>query len=228
MPASDRASTNVPAPRRFAPDLSAERAFWSAGFEHVAGIDEVGRGALAGPLVAAAVVLPASGGRSRSRLARALRDVRDSKMLSAAEREALIDPILEYSLATAVGIVDAPELDQVGLSAANRIAMERAALGLSPEPDFLLLDACTVDLGIPQSGRIDADARCLSVAAASILAKVTRDAFMVGYDQRDARYAFHRHKGYGSALHLARLQEHGPCPLHRRSFAPIARLLPSS
>ncbi len=103
--------------------------------------------------------------------------------------------------------------------------MERAILALPCDPDALLLDACTVDLALPQSGPIGADARCLSVAAASIVAKTTRDALMVASDEVDPRYGFALHKGYGSALHLRRLDEHGPGPLHRRSFAPVARLL---
>ena len=191
----------------------------------VAGIDEVGRGALAGPLVAAAVVFPAAAGASLRRLSGLLRGVRDSKQLAPERRTALVEPIRACARGIGVGIVDPDELDALGLGAANRIAMERAILALPCDPDALLLDACTVDLALPQSGPVGADARCLSVAAASIVAKTTRDALMVASDEVDPRYGFALHKGYGSALHLRRLGEHGPGPLHRRSFAPVARLL---
>lgn len=207
------------------PDFSLERSFWAGGLELVAGVDEVGRGALAGPLVAAAVVFPACSARSMHRLITILAGVRDSKQLSALQRTALLEPIRGAATSIAIGIVAADELDAVGLAAANRLAMERAVLGLSCAPDALLLDACTIDLGLPQSGPIDADAHCLSVAAASIVAKTVRDTAMVACDREDARYGFARHKGYGSTFHLQQLSEHGPGPLHRRSFAPVARLL---
>lgn len=206
------------------PDFSAERMFWRAGMPCVAGVDEVGRGALAGPLVAAAVVFPAASGSALSRLHRLLAAVRDSKLLSHAARESLAGPIREIALGVGVGVVECDELDDLGVAAANRTAMERAVLALPIVPDALLLDACTIDLGIPQSGKIDADATSITVAAASIVAKVTRDAWMTAADERDGRYAFSLHKGYGSSLHLSRLAEHGPGPLHRRSFAPVARL----
>ncbi|MGI9252429.1 MAG: ribonuclease HII [Thermomicrobiales bacterium] len=207
-----------------APDFAAERHFWRAGMPCVAGVDEVGRGALAGPLVAAAVVFPCAAGARLSRLNRLLAGVRDSKVLTAQTRQSLLQPIHALALGVGVGVVDASELDQIGVAAANRIAMERAVFALPLEPDALLLDACTIDIAIPQSGQIDADATSLTVAAASIIAKVTRDSWMIAEDARDARYAFALHKGYGSALHLSRLAEHGPGPLHRRSFAPVARL----
>jgi ribonuclease HII len=206
------------------PGLAAERAFWDASLTCVAGVDEVGRGALAGPLVAAAVIFPACSGSARARLVRRLTGVRDSKLLSPAARALLVDPIRETALAIGIGIVEAEELDAIGVAAANRIAMERAVMGLAVEPHALLLDACTIEHPAPQVGRIDADATSLTVAAASIIAKVTRDTRMAAADEIDGRYLFALHKGYGSALHLSRLAEHGPGPLHRRSFAPVARL----
>ncbi|MFM9107620.1 MAG: ribonuclease HII [Chloroflexota bacterium] len=212
------------APRPANPDFAAERFFWRAGMSLVAGVDEVGRGALAGPLVAAAVVFPAARGQAVARLIRALAGVRDSKVLSPAAREALAGPIRDLAAGVGLGVVDPGELDAVGVAAANRLAMERAVLALPLEPDALLLDACTIDLALPQCGHVDADATSLSVAAASIVAKVARDAWMTAADARDARYAFSLHKGYGSALHLSLLERHGPGPLHRRSFAPVARL----
>lgn len=205
-----------------APDLRAERAFWEAGLHRVAGVDEVGRGALAGPLVAAAVVLPACEGPALRRLRAALAGVRDSKLVPPERRRALVGPIWAASAsAVGVGIVEAAELDAIGLAAANRAAMERAVLALPDAVDALLLDACVVDLGLPQVGLIDGDARCLSIAAASIVAKVARDAVMTEADLRDPRFGFAAHKGYASALHRERLARHGPGPLHRRCFRPV-------
>jgi ribonuclease HII len=208
--------------RAIRPGVERERAFWDAGMELVAGVDEVGRGALAGPLVAAAVILPPCAGATLGALRRRLAGARDSKTLAPAERERLVEPIRAAALAVGVGVVESDELDAFGLAAANRLAMERAVLALGLAPDALLLDACTLDLGLPQVGAIDADAHCLSVAAASIIAKVARDAMMTAHHAADPRYAFAEHKGYGTALHLQRLVAHGPGPIHRRSFAPVA------
>lgn len=205
-----------------APDVACERAFWRAGLARVAGVDEVGRGALAGPLVAAAVVLPACEGAALGGLRRRLADVRDSKQLTPEQRERLLGPIGAVA-AVGVGMVEAAELDAVGLGPANRLAMERAVLALPVVPDALLLDACVLDLDLPQVGLIDGDARCLSVAAASIVAKVARDRLMIAHDRGDPRYGFALHKGYGSPLHQQRLALHGPGPLHRRCFAPVGR-----
>ena len=207
------------------PHLKHEIAFWQAGMRVVAGVDEVGRGALAGPLVAAAVVFPCCDGPALRRLRRALTGVRDSKQLTPERRRALLVPLAAAASAIAVGMVEAGELDAIGLAAANRLAMERAVSGLAIAVDALVLDALVVDLGLPQVGLIDGDARCLSIAAASIVAKVTRDQLMIDLDAHDPRYAFAAHKGYGSDLHQRRLREHGPGPHHRRCFGPVARLL---
>jgi ribonuclease HII len=201
--------------------LRHEAALWAAGWPLVAGVDEVGRGALAGPLVAAAVVLPMRAPRQRASLARALAGVRDSKCLTPERREALVEPIVAVASAVGIGRVEVDELDAVGLGAANRMAMERAVLALGVETDALLLDACVLDLGLPQIGLIDGDARVLSIAAASIVAKVARDRLMRDLDAIDDRYGFAQHKGYGSALHLERLARFGPCQHHRRCFAPV-------
>jgi ribonuclease HII len=202
---------------RQTPALDHERAFWKAGFSRVAGVDEVGRGALAGPLVAAAVVLPACSGWELRRLRVALAEVRDSKQLTPGQREAILE-VEAAVIAVSLGVVPPDELDAVGLGAANRLAMERAVLGLSDEPEALLLDACVLDLGLPQVGPIRGDAICLSIAAASIVAKVARDRMMTDHELVDPRYGFAVHKGYGTPAHLAALRQHGPSSIHRRCF----------
>ena len=178
---------------------------------------------MAGPLVAAAVVLPASAGPALRRLRAVLAAVRDSKCLSPEHRAALVPVIAAAADAVALGIVDVAELDAVGVGAANRLAMERAVLNLPFEVDALLIDAGVLELGLPQVGLIDGDARCLSIAAASIVAKVARDGMMVECDGADPRYGFAEHKGYCTPTHLAALDACGPGPWHRRCFAPVAR-----
>ena len=189
----------------------------------MAGVDEVGRGAMAGPLVAAAVVFPASEGWALRRLKSAIDGIRDSKMLSPERRVVLLETIERTAVSIGVGIVPVAEIDALGLGPANRIAMERAVLPLDIDVDALVIDACVLDLGCPQSGLIDGDALSVSVAAASIVAKVTRDRMMVTLGQEEPRYGFELHKGYCSELHQARLAEHGPCLHHRRCFGPVAR-----
>jgi ribonuclease HII len=200
------------------PDLSWERAWWDASMELVAGVDEVGRGALAGPLIAAAVILPAGLATTTCGLSGLL----ESKLLTAARRDDWFDVVIAESLAVGIGLVDVDELDAVGVGPANRIAMERAVYALPAQPAALLLDAMVIESDLPQVGIIDGDARCLSIAAASIVAKVTRDRLMCRLHEQDGRYGFARHKGYGTAVHLAALQQYGPCASHRRSFAPVA------
>ena len=208
------------------PDLRWERAFWRGGLTRVAGVDEVGRGAMAGPLVAAAVVFPACEGWGLRRLRSALSGVRDSKLLTPERRVALLSGIEQTALAIGVGIVPVEEIDAVGLGPANRIAMERSVWAIEDDIDALVIDACVLDLGCPQSGPIDGDALSLSVAAASIVAKVTRDRMMTDLSRAEPRYGFELHKGYCSELHKARLAEHGPGPHHRRCFAPVAAWSP--
>ena len=219
----DARSMKAPARRPdSSPDLRWERAFWRAGMTIVAGVDEVGRGAMAGPLVAAAVIFPACEGRALQRLRARLVGVMDSKLLGHERRVELVATIEQTAVAIAIGSVPVDELDAVGLGPANRIAMERAVLQLGIDVDALVIDACVLDLGCPQSGPIDGDALSLSVSAASIIAKVARDRLMIALGEDDPRYGFERHKGYCSRLHRARLAEHGPGPHHRRSFAPVA------
>jgi ribonuclease HII len=223
MAAHNGRASSILTPRNQAPDLRWERAFWSSGLRLVAGVDEVGRGAMAGPLVAAAVVFPASEAWALRRLKKAIEGVRDSKMLSPERRGALLDTIERTAVAIGVGVVPVAELDDLGLGPANRIVMERAVFNLEIDVDALVIDACVLDLGCPQSGLIDGDAISASVAAASIVAKVTRDRMMVALEQEEPRYGFDLHKGYCSELHQARLAEHGPGEHHRRCFAPVAR-----
>lgn len=200
-----------------ATDVTHERALWRAGYDLIAGIDEVGRGALAGPLVAAAVVLP----RPRRHDQEFWTSLCDSKLLTPAQRARACAEITARAVGVGIGSVDQHLLDQIGISAANRLAMEQAVLALPCLPDALLLDAVVIDLGLPQIGLIDGDAQSASIAAASIVAKVTRDTLMIASDSSWPVYGFGQHKGYGVARHLAALREHGPCPLHRRSFAPV-------
>ncbi len=197
-----------------------ERQLWAGGYARIAGVDEVGRGALAGPLVAAAVILPASVDDSDN-VADGWSAVRDSKTLKHVRRAWLARWIVEQGALVSIAEVGCAELDLIGVAAANRCAMERAVLGLELQPDMLLIDAMTIDLETPQIGVIDGDAQSLSIAAASIVAKVHRDALMVDLDSVHPHYGFARHKGYGVPFHLAALTEWGPCIHHRRSFAPV-------
>ena len=184
------------------------------GFHCVAGVDEVGRGPLAGPVVAAAVVLPAD---------MELPEVRDSKQLSPAQREACCRTILSCALDVSIGLVDAPEIDRINILQASFGAMVMAIEKLKNPPDYLLIDGpYKLPLPLSQEGIPKGDQRCLCVAAASIVAKVHRDRLMCDYHEIYPVYGFDRHKGYGTAQHLEALRLHGPCPLHRRSFRRVA------
>lgn len=202
-----------------------ERDFWRVGLERIAGVDEVGRGALAGPLVAAAVIFDPVLVERRSRREALQRVVHDSKLMSRAARESAIPVIESSAVAIGTGIVECFEIDDLGISAANRLAMERAVHALEHDVDLLLLDAFVTDLEVPQVGLIDGDAVCLSIAAASIVAKVTRDRMMCRLHELDERYGMNNHVGYGTPEHLRALRAFGPAPCHRRSFAPIQELL---
>jgi ribonuclease HII len=190
-----------------------ERAARLCGYHRIAGIDEAGRGPLAGPVVAAAVVLP-----TRCRLS----GVDDSKELSAGERDRLYAAILGQAVAMGVGSADVSEIDRLNILEATRLAMRRAVEQLAPLPDYLLVDAVTLP-GIKISVRpiIKGDSLSLSIAAASIIAKVTRDRLMAKYHDMFPEYGFLSHKGYGTTEHLQRLARHGPCSIHRRTFAPV-------
>lgn len=196
-------------------------ALLSQGYFLVAGLDEAGRGCLAGPVVAAAVMLPLGDVACASRL----EGVRDSKQLTRAARESLYDTIMQYALAVGVGIGSVELIDERNILQATKCAMRAAIEQLSIPPHALLLDALFLpDVSLPQRSIIKGDARCLSIAAASIIAKVTRDRLMVQLDKQYPAYGFARHKGYGTEAHLAALREHGASPVHRQSFAPVREL----
>jgi len=198
--------TRVPAMRTL------ENALRRVGFVHVAGVDEVGRGCLAGPVVAAAVVLDPD---------RHIPGVCDSKLVPASERERLFDRILMHSVAWAVAAADPSEIDRINIHQASLRAMQRAVLALAPLPDIVLVDAFRVpDLPMAQRGVLHGDRRCSAIAAASIIAKVTRDRQMLDLHGRDPRYGFDRHKGYATADHLEAVARFGYSDVHRRSFRP--------
>lgn len=196
------------------PTLKEEEALWAKGYRHVAGVDEVGRGPLAGPVVAAAVVLPPLDGGF-------YQQIRDSKRLSPAQRQRLCVQIQGHALAWATAGVDPDEIDRSGIGPATKKAMAQAVGRLPLRPDFLLIDAIKLPtVGLPQKDIIKGDATCLSIAAASIVAKVCRDHFMEQADKDYPGYGFAHHKGYSTSEHLAQLRVLGLCPLHRRTFAP--------
>jgi len=188
---------------------------WKTGVTRLAGIDEAGRGPLAGPVVAAAVIIGPE---------RRIKGLADSKLLTAEHRDALFERITERAVAIGVGIVDHETIDRINILQATRRAMIEALAALSVAPDFVITDFVALrDLTCPQRNLIDGDARCASVAAASIIAKVTRDRLMLEADRTFPEYGFARHKGYATPEHLAALDRLGPCPLHRRTFSGVWR-----
>jgi ribonuclease HII len=200
-------------------DLSFELDLWQSGYRAVAGVDEAGRGAWAGPVVAAAVILPPARRAATSLLG----TVDDSKRLRPSARERALETIRSAALAIGIGFGAVEEIEETGILAATKAAMTRALSGLAPRPDFVLLDYLTLrDLACPQRGVTHGDALSLSIAAASVVAKVTRDRWMAEQDARYPGYGFSRHKGYGTPQHQAALDRLGLCPLHRRNFRPVA------
>ncbi|MDQ2683320.1 MAG: ribonuclease HII [Chloroflexota bacterium] len=197
-------------------DLFWERACWKDGYSCVAGIDEAGRGALAGPIVAAAVIL-----KPGTRLAKRLSEIDDSKRLPADVRNRLATYIRATALAWSVAEVSAAEIDTVGMARANRLCIERTIERLGTAAEILLIDALTCEAELPQIGLIDGDALSTSIAAASILAKTARDELMHQLHSEFTQYGFDRHVGYGTAYHLDALRQHGPCSHHRLSFAGV-------
>ncbi len=207
-------------PTRRAPTRAVEKELWAEGYEIVVGIDEVGRGAWAGPLMVGAAILPRD---------KRVNGVRDSKLLSEANREALFDRIAEWCEAWAVGGASQQECDDLGMAAAQNLATERALAGLGVRPDAAVVDG-KWDFVTPHvrhvEMRVKADRICLSVAAASILAKVTRDRIMRAEAQHYPQWSFDTNKGYPCTLHKAALQAYGPCAIHRRSWVFMEHYVP--
>ncbi len=203
------------------PTLLHEQELWEKGVARVGGVDEVGRGPLAGPVVAGAVVLQAETAASWSGL------MTDSKQMTEEQREVAYEQLMARGVAHAVGACSSEEIDAIGIASATRLAMARAIEGLDPQPQHLLVDALTLEaVSLPQTAIIKGDAVSLSIAAASVIAKVTRDRLMAGvFEAEFPGYGFASHKGYGTAAHLAALKEHGPCDIHRNSFRPVREAL---
>lgn len=193
-----------------------ERHYWQQGITHIAGVDEVGRGPLAGPVIAAAVILPSDFHNV---------EVIDSKQVSAQKREALYELIIEQAVSIGVGVVDAAIIDDINIYQAARLAMTKAVKDLAPEPEVLLIDAMSLDVPMMQEALIKGDALSNSIGAASIVAKVTRDRLMSDYDLIYPGYGFASNAGYGTKDHLAGLEKLGVTPIHRRSFGPVREQL---
>jgi ribonuclease HII len=196
------------------PDLCFEQPLWQAGLRHVCGVDEAGRGALAGPVAAGAVILPAS-----EEILTTLHGVHDSKQMTPAEREIWADVIIQVVDAHAVGFASNEEIDTLGIVPATRLAMLRAIASLSPTSDHLLLDCIFLpEISIPQTSLIKGDCRSLSIAAASVLAKTARDAYMQRLDEQVPGYGLAGHKGYGTLAHRRAISQFGLSGVHRKSF----------
>lgn len=194
-----------------------ENAAADEGYDIIAGVDEAGRGPLAGPVSVAAVILPR--GLFLPRL-------NDSKKLSAKARDELYDEIQEKAIAVSSVLVDAKTIDRINIYQATMNGMYEAIFGLDPQPKKVLIDAVQLEkLPMPEESIIKGDAKSASIAAASIVAKVTRDRLMVEYDKAFPQYGFAQHKGYGTAEHIAALRQYGPCPIHRQSFEPIRSMV---
>jgi ribonuclease HII len=192
------------------PLLEYESELWARGIDRIAGIDEAGRGPLAGPVVAAAVVFPRGA---------FIEGVRDSKTVPLKEREALYDLILANADSVGLGVSDEKTIDRINILQATYLAMREAVSRLSMEPEHILVDGRGLPVtGLPETAIVQGDRKSFTVAAASIVAKVTRDRIMAGYDVQYPQYGFSRHKGYGTKAHVRAITEFGYCELHRRSF----------
>jgi len=204
------------------PTLEFENKLWVQFKNGIAGLDEAGRGAWAGPVSAAAVMLP-----QFAELEQSLGGVKDSKLMTAKQRDIWAEVIKTQAVTWGVGFSSAREIDELGIIAATRLAMRRALEQLNPQPGFLLIDALTLpSINLPQEALIKGDQRSLSIAAASVLAKTARDAYMYEQDLVYPAFGFAAHKGYGTKRHQQALAINGPSPIHRRSFKPIRMLLP--
>lgn len=200
------------------PTFVYEKRLLRKGFKLIAGVDEAGRGPLAGPIVAAAVILPADC---------SIKGLDDSKKLSPQKRERLFVQIKKKALAIGIGIINHVIIDRINIGRANSLAIKKAIENVKILPDFVLLDGSKlkIDSPVPRRGIAGGDAKCSSIAAASIIAKVTRDRLMKEYHKKYPLYGFARHKGYGTPQHLEALARYGPCAIHRRSFSPVSALL---
>ncbi len=195
------------------PNLKIEKALQQEGFLAIAGVDEAGRGAWAGPVVAAAVVLP---------FLKRYYGINDSKLLSALQREFLLQKIYELAVDIGIGIAETTEIDDLGIGKATYLAMRRAIGNLSIQPQYVLVDGFKVGFAeAPSQGVIDGDRKSVSIAAASIVAKVARDRMMVEIHELVPQYNFHINKGYGTVFHQLKIKEHGTCEWHRKSYQPI-------
>jgi len=203
------------------PNLDFERQLWEEGFQVVAGLDEAGRGAWAGPVYAAAVVLP-----NDERIMDLLSGVRDSKCMIALQRERWKDCIKSASVAWAVASASHEEIDEIGILPATCLAMQRALEEFHNPPHHLLVDYIQIrECACPQLSIPKGDCRSLSIAAASVLAKTSRDAYMLKIDEQYPGYGFARHKGYGTELHHRSLKQQGPCNIHRKTFRPVREII---
>jgi ribonuclease HII len=203
------------------PDLHLEMEQWHAGKQYIAGIDEAGRGAWCGPVSAAAVILPAD-----EKILEKLQGVRDSKLMSAKQRNHWAEKIKDHAICWQVAMSTHEEIDQLGIVPATRLAMQRAVEKMQPNPDFLLIDAVKLhNIKIDQTSLFKGDQKSLSIAAASVLAKTSRDALLIELSQTYPQYGFERHKGYGTRAHRQCMNQYGPCEIHRKSFAPVKEYL---
>jgi ribonuclease HII len=195
-----------------------EKALTRQGYDIIAGIDEAGRGPLAGPVVSAAVVLPPDFDS---------REINDSKKLTPRQRDRLFDRIYQEASAIGIGIVDALEIDRINILQASKLAMALAVENLTPRPRYLLIDGnFAISCNLPQQSLVKGDSRSVSIATASIVAKVSRDRLMQRYHDDYPQFGFDRHKGYPTPPHKAAIAAHGPCPIHRRSFRGVKEHLP--
>ncbi|MGX1900325.1 ribonuclease HII [Thermolongibacillus altinsuensis] len=202
--------------QRFSEMLRHEKSLYAQGIRYIAGVDEVGRGPLAGPVVAAAVILPSDV---------YLPGLNDSKKLSESKREELFEQIQDVALAIGVGVVSAKEIDEINIYEATKKAMMKAVNELTIQPDHLLIDAMQLPLLIPQTSIIKGDANSVSIAASSIIAKVTRDRMMKKIGEQYPNYGFEKHMGYGTKEHLQAIETYGVTPEHRKSFAPVREMI---
>ena len=199
--------------------LRYEKELYAQGISFIAGVDEVGRGPLAGPVVAAAVILPKNC---------KIKGLNDSKKIPKKKHEEIFQAVKDNALAISIGIIDNYVIDKVNIYEATKLAMKEAVSQLEPQPEHLLIDAMKLELPISQTSIIKGDANSLSIAAASIVAKVTRDKIMADYDQEFPGYDFSQNAGYGTAKHLEGIDKHGITPIHRTSFEPVKTLVVSS